>query len=1045
LSRQPFQHFLKGHSVRRILSSEKVYMWMAGTSQTCQLDEALNLAPHVPGLPSDVYQYYQARNGAVYIITKDNKHYYLRDSKSAVINPRIVDFPAHEYTPITEDHSGNIWIGGLDAHLMRFHPSTGHVAFLDLSEQLGKGASVFVLHIDTKQNLWVGTTNGMAQIPIPGLMFQEGSTAITNATSVIYQTDPQNPVSLRYNFVSSFCEDPHQPDRYLWVSTKGGGLNLLDKTTNTFRHFITQNSGLPNDVVYGILSDDNGNLWMSTNRGLSRMTCLPAFYHEASNNRSSASEEIGTGIIFQNFRETDGLQSDEFNTSAFYRHPDGRLMFGGVNGLTAFYPSEIKERKSDAPVRITGLKINNLEVNYFQINSPLTRPVHQTEQITLDHTQNLVTLEFALMDFVTPQENRFRYRLKDVDPDWVEAGINYVANYAQLRPGKYLFEVQGNIGYGEWSAPSMLRITVLPPWWASWWAYSFYFLILTAVVYAVFYFFKKRLRLQNELKLKHEEANRLKELDTFKSHLFTNLTHEFRTPLTIILGMASQLEGGSWQSSVGEKEKGRVSNGLKMIENNGKNLLHLINQLLDLSKLENKSFQLHLKQGDIVPYLRYLTESFQSYANGNNLSLRFFTQLESLVMDFDPEQIKQVLTNLISNALKFTPSGGEITVKILKSSEKLGILVTDTGIGISTKDLPHIFDRFYQADSTSTRIAQGTGIGLAHTQELVKVMGGSISVESELGSGTSVLVHLPITNDAAMMTPAENAFTSMQPIAMAGMRNKDMVDDASSFIHHASLNSSLPQLLIIEDNPDVVVYLSSCLENAYQIEVAYNGKIGIEKALEHIPDFIISDVMMPEKDGYQVCDMLKNDERTSHIPIILLTAKADAASRMTGLRRGADAYLAKPFDVEELLVQITVLLDNRRRMAFHFSKALETGKVPIPKDPAITEAILIEDAFVSKVKSIIEANYTDENFTLPQLCQHIGMSRSQLFRKMKAVADTSPSDLIRSFRLNKAKALLENGDVTVAEATYQVGFKDPSYFSKIFQEEFGIQPSAISK
>jgi signal transduction histidine kinase/DNA-binding response OmpR family regulator/ligand-binding sensor domain-containing protein len=1062
LSRQPFQHFLKGYSVRRILSTDDIYMWVGGSSAPWQLNESANLLNPIPRLPLDVFQFYQTKHGGAYVIAIDFKHYYLKDAHDALPAPRHVDFPTHEYSPITEDASGNIWIGGWDAKLMRFQPSTGQITYLDLSAHFGKGSTVYALHIDAMQNLWMGTTNGMAQIHLPDLVKQEGTDNFQISKPIIYQTDPHNPLSLRYNFVTSFCDDPHQPERFLWVSTKGGGVSLLDKTTNTFRHFTNQNSGLPNDVVYGILPDDDGNLWMSTNRGLSRMTCLPSFYESATS--SSAVEETNKGIIFQNFRESDGLQSDEFNTSAFYRHPDGRLFFGGVNGLTAFYPSDIKDRQSNAPVRITGLKINNLAVDYFKVKSPLTRPINQTEQITLTHKQNLVTLDFALMDFVTPQENRFRYRLHGVDPDWVDAGIGHTANYAQLRPGSYLFEVQGNIGYGEWSAPATLRITVCPPWWASWWAYTLYGVILIVSLYRIIYLFKKRLQLQHQVKLNFEEANRLKELDTFKSQLFTNLTHEFRTPLTVILGMAKQLSVGSRQSSVSSNQSSVNSNqsavisrqsavtedekmvsGLKLIESNGKNLLHLINQLLDLSKLENKSFQLNLKQGDIVPYLRYVTESFQSYANGNNLSLRFFTTIEKLVMDFDPEQIKQVMTNLVSNALKFTPSGGDIMVKLSNTQGNLIIEVKDTGIGIASHDIVHIFDRFFQVDSSSTRSSQGTGIGLAHAQELLKIMGGSISVESEFNKGTRFVVHLPITNDAILLKNNGAIMDTTDLVSIPGMRMKEMKEDVSSFIDGSSSGSSMPQLLIIEDNPDVVLYLKSCLEDTYQIGVAYNGKIGIEKALEHIPDFIISDVMMPEKDGYQVCDTLKNDERTSHIPIILLTAKADAASRIAGLRRGADAYLAKPFDVEELLVQISVLLDNRHRMANHFSKTLQVGQELPFEDISLPEEIHVEDAFVKKVKAIIETHYADEGFSLPELCLQIGMSRSQLFRKMKAVANVSPSDLIRSYRLNKAKALLENGDVTVAEVTYQVGFKDPSYFSKIFQDEFGIQPSRAIK
>ncbi len=1044
LNHQPFDHYLKGNSVRRILASDSLYMWLGGSELIWKLEDHKNLATPLPDLPRNVVQYYNTKNGGAYIITIDSRHYYLKNADSPLPPPTFVDFGSHDYACIIEDRQGNIWSGGFDAVLMRFEVATGMYSFFDISKQFGKTASVYALHLDPQGDLWVGTTNGMAQIKITDLKFQTGTVQLQDNTITYYQTDPGNPASLRYNFVSSFCDDPHDPDRYIWISTKGGGLSLLDKTSKTFRHFNSHNSGLPNDVVYALLADDQSHIWMSTNRGLSRMTCQESLYDPVNMN-ADEDGDVSRDLIFHNFRQTDGLQGDEFNTSAAYRLSDGRLLFGGVNGLTAFYPSEIRDRKSAANVTITGLKVNNLEVDYFDKNSPLHKPVHLTNEVILTYKQNLLTLDFALMDFAAPHENRFRYRLHGVDPDWVDSGLNHTANYAQLRPGNYTFEVQGNIGYGDWSPSSMLNIHVTPPWWASWWAYSIYFLLFAGAMYGIIYFFQKRIRLQHQFKLKYEEANRLKELDTFKTQVYTNLTHEFRTPLTVILGMTNQLEAGSWQSTMTEKEKGKVDNALKLIGNNGKNLLHLINQLLDLSKLENKSFQLHLKQADIVPYLRYVTESFQSYANGNNLSLRFMTTFESLLMHFDAEQIKQVMTNLISNAMKFTPSGGDIIVKLTTSDGTLGIHVTDTGIGISANDLPYIFDRFYQVDSSSTRSAQGTGIGLAHAQELVKMMGGTITVTSELTKGTGFHVTVPVTNNTAVSNNAKQNGQDMQSLSVQGSYQSGLMKENQSFSQPDVSESASPLLLIIEDNPDVVSYLRSCLDTQYQIIVAYNGGIGIEKAFEHIPDFIISDVMMPEKDGYQVCDALKNDERTSHIPIILLTAKADAASRMTGLRRGADAYLAKPFNVEELLLQISVLLENRRRIAAYFSKSiLQPAEVP-QDNPVISQAIEVEDAFLTKVKSVVAAHYTDEDFALPQLCLEIGMSRSQLFRKMKAISDTSPSDLIRSYRLARAKTLLEGGDTTVAEATYQTGFKDPSYFSKIFYDEFGVLPGNIVK
>ncbi len=549
-------------------------------------------------------------------------------------------------------------------------------------------------------------------------------------------------------------------------------------------------------------------------------------------------------------------------------------------------------------------------------------------------------------------------------------------------------------------------------------------LLLTALVYFIF---KGR-------KQARAEAEHIKELDTFKTRLYTNITHEFRTPLTVILGMADQVES---------QPKAYLKEGVQLIRRNGRHLLRLINQLLDLSKLENHSFQLQLQQSNLIPYLHYLTESFHSFANSKNLALRFFSKVETQVMDYDLEQIKQVMTNLISNAVKFTPSGGEVLVRVSSESQQLTIEVKDTGLGIAATELPNIFDRFYQVDNPTSRSGEGTGIGLAHTKELVKLMGGNISVTSEVGKGSSFIISLPIRNTAEIVESFNSEVISEKPVLVD--RQENIGKAAVAKIGEQSNSSTLPQVLIIEDNPDVVIYLKSCLEGLYQIDVAYNGRIGIEKALETVPDLIISDVMMPEKDGFEVCDILKNDERSSHIPIILLTAKADAASKLAGLQRGADAYLAKPFDKEELLVRLENLIELRARMKAFFIDHLQQLPAAGISFAQNDEATSVENAFLEKIKTILETHISDEDFGLPQLCQKIGMSRSQLFRKMKALADTAPSQFIKTYRLNKAKYLLEHSDMNVAEVAYEVGFKDPSYFSKIFQEAFGLAPSATNK
>ncbi|MFK7934078.1 MAG: ATP-binding protein, partial [Saprospiraceae bacterium] len=480
------------------------------------------------------------------------------------------------------------------------------------------------------------------------------------------------------------------------------------------------------------------------------------------------------------------------------------------------------------------------------------------------------------------------------------------------------------------------------------------------------------------------------------------------------------------------EERLEVMNETKMIERNGRNLLQLVNKMLDLAKLEDQSFQLQLTQADIIPYLSYLTQSFQTYANRHNLSLRFFSPQQSLLMDFDSEQLKQIITNLISNAVKFTPSGGNIKVTLAIDEAALTIKVSDTGIGIAETQQPHIFDRFYQVDSSTTRAGEGTGIGLAHTRELVKLMDGQISVQSQLESGTTFTIVLPIRCNAPLAEVNPNSVNnnslSLPPVAKTSNRTVTTREDA-------------PLILIVEDNADVVSYLKSCLQKAYKIDVAYNGKIGIEKAFESIPDLIICDVMMPEKDGYEVCDTLKNDERSSHVPIILLTAKADMDSKLIGLKRGADVYLGKPFDKEELLIRIEMLLRRQQRMTTYFQNKFNATAIDSTPIEPLPTAIEIEDAFLNKVRSIVEENYADEAFSLPMLCEKIGMSRSQLYRKLKAVISQSPSEFIRNYRLQMGKKLLETTDLSIKEVSWQIGFKEPAYFTKTFHDHFGFPPS----
>lgn len=527
---------------------------------------------------------------------------------------------------------------------------------------------------------------------------------------------------------------------------------------------------------------------------------------------------------------------------------------------------------------------------------------------------------------------------------------------------------------------------------------------------------------KNEKLVLEQKAERLRELDSFKSRFYTNITHEFRTPLTVIRGMAGQIR---------EDEKIRT-----LIQRNSDRLLNMVNQLLDLSKLESNTLTINWVQGNVISYLQYLTESCHSLAENKRISLAFFSHDEELIMDYDEIKLQQIIINLLSNAIKFTPEYGRVKVISSQVIEKgdpfLALEVTDTGKGISPDKLPHIFDRFYQADDSTTRKDEGSGIGLALVRELVHLLAGRIEVKSEVGKGSTFLVYLPCRQKALVeATPDLSSRPALIPESPVDAKELELLTETDDDLEK-------PQILIIEDNADVTQYIVSCLDSDYSLQTARNGKEGLEKALENIPDVIISDIMMPEMDGFEVCRSLKMDRRTSHIPIVLLTAKATQADKVTGLRHGADAYLTKPFDKEELLVRLHNLAGQSKRLRERLTNPGST------EEPA-SELETREADFLRELHQIVDSNMEDEQFDTQRLCRAIAMSRTQLHRKLKALTGQSTAAYIRSFRLQKARILLETTDEQIGQIALQVGYKDFSHFSRSFFKEFGVKPSDVRK
>ena len=559
---------------------------------------------------------------------------------------------------------------------------------------------------------------------------------------------------------------------------------------------------------------------------------------------------------------------------------------------------------------------------------------------------------------------------------------------------------------------------------------TFFLLILAALLLiSLFFFFQMKRRanealsrlnqeISSQKELLESQNNKLEELDRMKSHFFTNISHEFRTPLTIIEGAVHEMRHSN----------GASPKALEVIARNNNNLLLLVNQILDLRKLEAGKMKLDLVQGDLISFLNYLLESFYTLAASQNKKLHFLDHGPSLVMDYDPEKLQQIVSNLLSNALKYTPEGKDIYVMVHREprdKEHLLLTVKDTGIGIPRDKLAYIFDRFYQLDDWIHRREESTGIGLALTRELVELMDGTIEVQSEPGQGTSFSVHLPVTNNA----PLQEDHVIQPP---RFFMEKEETEQEEEVIVNAE-TEDLPYLLLIEDNPDVVRHTISLLSDHYRIAVARDGEKGLRVALETIPDLIISDLKMPQMDGYQVCESLKTDNRTSHIPIVLVSAQAEQEARNEGFRSGADAYLVKPFNREELFIRLKQLIELRRRLRERYQNLAPIA----PSDDPVFQK---EDAFIAKLQATIEENLDDENFGIPEICKAIAMSRSQLHLKIKALTNRSTSHYIRAFRLMRAREMFGTTDLNVTEVAFEVGFRDVAYFSRSFSAEFGVSP-----
>ncbi len=802
---------------------------------------------------------------------------------------------------------------------------------------------------------------------------------------------------------------PGEDGRFYLVTSNG--MSMFDPASDEFFSF-NESNGLLHNQVTSVVEDAHGNPWITTPKGLHKL-------------------DLSTNT-FTNYDINDGLPDIHFNYQRPYRDETGHLYFSMEGKFIRFHPDSLKPKEYVAPVHLLDFYLNHEKVQPGGQDSLLEKQLRFSQQIQLRHDQADFGFSFVMPVFYKANEVQYFYQLAPYDADWQSAGTNTEIHYTNIDPGKYTFRVKAKTADGFWNPnEASIDIHISPPFYRTWWAYLCYLIAAGGLLFGIRRFELRRQAVKNE-------ALRLQELDTLKTRLYTNMTHEFRTPLTVIMGMIENIRGH-------ENER-------KLIQRNSKNLLRLINQLLDLSKLDSGTMKMDVVQSDLINYLQYLTESFHSMAQERKIGLTFYSELPELVMDFDEVKVQHIIYNLLSNALKFTGEGGKVVLHASQTERNgqpfLKLKIQDTGIGIPEGQLAHIFDRFFQADNSSTRKGEGTGIGLALTKELVELMGGSISVESTQGKGTTFTLLLPVKLEAN--TPVANGefqtsrslapeLVPSLPLAPSKEPPPGPLQRRGSVTSPPPLEGAggRPLLLLIEDNADVVTYIVGLLEKDYEIHTAPNGQAGIEKATELVPDIIISDVMMPEKDGYEVCETLKNDERTSHIPIILLTAKAEESDRIAGLRKGADAYLMKPFNKEELFVRLEKLLELRRALQRRYAATRNDifSKNVISAEPTL------EDIFLQKLQKTVLENLDDPNLGAEQLSRAVHLSPTQLYRKMNALTGEPPNALIRKIRLHRAMEMLKTTDLNISEIAYATGFNDPNYFSRAFHKEFGKAPS----
>ena len=893
---------------------------------------------------------------------------------------------------ILPDGEGNLWLGTLSA-LVRFNPEQQSFTTIEKEKDGTPVVSkqITTLFRDSHKRLWIGGEEGLSVFKQEGLDIQKASILpVSNVTKL---------------FTNCIYE---ASNGVIWVGTREGFYCFNEKDKQIKRYNTT--NGLPNNVVYGILEDSFGRLWLSTNRGIS------CFNPETKK--------------FRNFTESDGLQSNQFNTASYCRTSVGQMYFGGINGITTFRPELLLDNPYTPPVVITKLQLFNKVVRPDDETGILTKNISETKSITLKSWQTAFSIEFVVSNYISGQHNTFAYKLEGYDKEWYYLTDSRTVSYSNLPQGTYQFLVKAANSDGKWNPiPTALEIIVLPIWYKTWWALLIFFATFAGFITFVFRFFWMRKSMEAQLEIERRDKEHQEEINQMKMRFFINISHELRTPLTLILTPLQEI--------INKISDRWTRNQLEYIQRNANRLLHLVNQLMDYRRAELGVFELKAKKGNAHQLIQDNFLFYDKLARHKKITYTLHSELEDKEVLFDANYLELIVNNLLSNAFKYTESGQSITVTLKEENGWLLLQVSDTGIGIPINKQGKIFERFYQIESEHV----GSGIGLSLVQRLIELHHGRIELDSEENKGSTFSVYLP--QDLSVYKPSELASNNEQneEEQVYSTNSKAMYFIDTEKVENESVESGDKKrgtILIVEDNNEIRRYLSNGLADLFNTLEAGNGEEALEKLKDNEVDVIVTDVMMPVMDGIKLCKNVKQNIRTCHIPVIILSAKTDIKDQMEGLQMGADDYIPKPFSLAILTTKIQNMMRTRRRMLDKYAKSLEV-------EPEKITFNAMDEALLKRAMAIVEKNMDNIEFSTDEFAREMNMSRSNLHLKLKAITGESTIDFIRKIRFNEAAKLLKDGRYTVAEVSTMVGFNTPSYFATSFKKYFGCLPTEYIK